>query len=131
MPFTTTVSGRHTAARTPVTLTPCRTPIRRPTINDIARAAGVSKGTVSRVINQHAAVAPGTRARLEAVMAELGYEPDPAAQHLSWRTGSTLGLSFASGTSLHSTYLVLFRSALEQYTAPLQGKCWNLRSSWL
>ncbi|MFC4452989.1 LacI family DNA-binding transcriptional regulator [Deinococcus sonorensis] len=90
----------------------------KPTIDDIARAAGVSKGTVSRVINQHSTVAQRTRARVEALMSEMGYVPDPAARHLSWRTGQTLGLSTLSGDPLLSPYQVLFRRALEQHTAP-------------
>ena len=90
----------------------------RPTINDIARAAGVSKGTVSRVLNGHSTVAVQTRAQVERVMSELNYVPDPAARHLSWRTGQTLGLSTLSGDPLLSPYQVLFRRALEAHTAP-------------
>ncbi len=91
----------------------------RPTIDDIARASGVSKGTVSRVINGHANVAALTRERVQEVMSRLGYAPDPAAQHLSWRTGHTLGLSLASDDPLLSPYHVLFREAVERHTAPL------------
>lgn len=90
----------------------------RPTINDIARAAGVSKGTVSRVLNGHSTVAVRTRAQVEQVMSELNYVPDPAARHLSWRTGQTLGLSTLVGDPLLSPYHVLFRRALEAHTAP-------------
>jgi LacI family transcriptional regulator len=92
--------------------------VTRPTINDIARAAGVSKGTVSRVLNGHATVAVRTRAQVEQVMNELNYVPDPAARHLSWRTGQTLGLSTLEGDPLLSPYQVLFRRALESHTAP-------------
>ncbi|WP_052016663.1 LacI family DNA-binding transcriptional regulator [Deinococcus sp. RL] len=101
---------------------------RPPTIDDIARAAGVSKGTVSRVINGHAAVAAPTRLRVQEVMARLGYAPDPAARHLSWRTGRTLGLSFAPGDPLLSPYHVLFRQALEEHTALLGVQLVNLRA---
>ena len=45
---------------------------RQPTINDVAREAGVSKKTVSRVINQSPLLNDDTRARGEAVIAELG-----------------------------------------------------------
>jgi LacI family transcriptional regulator len=90
----------------------------RPTINDIARAAGVSKGTVSRVLNNHSTVAARTRVQVERVMTELQYVPDPAARHLSWRTGQTLGLSTLVGDPLLSPYQVLFRRALEAHTAP-------------
>lgn len=90
----------------------------RPTINDIARVAGVSKGTVSRVLNGHNTVAARTRVQVEQIMSELNYEPDPAARHLSWRTGRTLGLSTLAGDPLLSPYQVLFRRALEEHTAP-------------
>jgi len=90
----------------------------RPTINDIARAAGVSKGTVSRVLNGHSTVAQRTRAQVEHVMSELGYAPDPAARQLSWRTGQTLGLSTLAGDPLLSPYQVLLRRSLEAHTAP-------------
>lgn len=100
----------------------------RHTIDDIAQAAGVSKGTVSRVINGHTTVAQRTRERVQAVMEELGYVPDPAAQHLSWRTGRTLGLSFAAGDPLFSPYHVLFRTAVEQHTAPLGIQTFNLQA---
>lgn len=55
----------------------------KPTINDVARAAGVSKKTVSRVINRSPMLADKTRARVEAVIAELGYVPDPQARALA------------------------------------------------
>lgn len=50
------------------------------TINDIARLAGVSKKTVSRIINNSPLVRPDTRARVEALMREVGYVPDPMAR---------------------------------------------------
>uniref|UniRef100_UPI0028114F97 LacI family DNA-binding transcriptional regulator n=1 Tax=Microbacterium sp. TaxID=51671 RepID=UPI0028114F97 len=54
---------------------------------DVARRAGVSGQTVSRVTNGSARVDPETRARVEAAMAELGYRPHRAARAL--RTGRT------------------------------------------
>jgi DNA-binding LacI/PurR family transcriptional regulator len=44
----------------------------RPTIRDVARAAGVSTGTVSNVLTGARAVAPATRRAIEAAIAELG-----------------------------------------------------------
>ena len=52
------------------------------TIADVARLAGVSPMTVSRVINASAAVAGATRDRVQAAMAELGYLPNYAARSL-------------------------------------------------
>lgn len=51
-------------------------------VQDIARRAGVSTATVSRVLNDSQLVRPGTRARVEAVIAELGYQPNILARNL-------------------------------------------------
>lgn len=99
----------------------------RSTIDDIARAAGVSKGTVSRVINGHRTVAVRTRHHVQAVMDQFGYAPDPAARHLSWRKGQTLGLSFGRFDPLLSPYHVLFSRALEARTAPQGVQLVNLK----
>lgn len=58
---------------------------KRPTINDVARLAGVSKKTVSRVINDSPLVKAETRARVNAIIAELGFSPDPQARELALR----------------------------------------------
>ena len=53
------------------------------TINDVARRAGVGKGTVSRVLNGGGRVSAATRARVETAIAELGFSPNYAAQSLA------------------------------------------------
>jgi LacI family transcriptional regulator len=59
------------------------------TIRDVAKRAGVSPMTVSRVINGGAQVSPGARARVEEAIAELGYVPSRLARGLSaQRTGT-------------------------------------------
>ena len=63
-----------------------------PTINDVARLAGVSKKTVSRVINRSALLSDDTRSRVETVIAELGYVPNPQARALALRRNFLLGL---------------------------------------
>ncbi len=63
----------------------------RATINDIARFAKVSKKTVSRVINDSPLVKPRTRTLVKAIIAELGFTPDPRARALA------LGRSFLIG----------------------------------
>jgi LacI family transcriptional regulator len=55
---------------------------RAPTIRDVADAAGVGIGTVSRVINGHANVGEDLRARVRAAIRQLGFAPDAAAQSL-------------------------------------------------
>ena len=69
-------------------------PGQRATINDIARLAGVSKKTVSRVINQSPFVKEGTRARIDAVIQQIGYIPDPQARGLAFRRSFLIGLVY-------------------------------------
>ena len=64
----------------------------QPTINDVARIAGVSKKTVSRVINQSPLLNGDTRQRVEKVIAELGYVPNPQARALALRRNFLIGL---------------------------------------
>ena len=64
----------------------------QPTINDVARVAGVSKKTVSRVINRSPLLGEETRARVEAVIADLGYIPNPQARALALRRNFLIGL---------------------------------------
>ncbi|MGD9100369.1 MAG: LacI family DNA-binding transcriptional regulator [Anaerolineae bacterium] len=63
----------------------------RPTIKDVAARAGVSRQTVSRVINDKAEVSPDTRARVLAVIEELGYRPNAAARSMVMGRTCTLG----------------------------------------
>ncbi len=63
-----------------------------PTINDVARLAGVSKKTVSRVINRSALLSEDTRTKVEAVISDLGYVPNPQARALALRRNFLLGL---------------------------------------
>lgn len=55
----------------------------RPTIRDVARQAGVSHQTVSRVINESADVLPETRALVEEAIKELGYRPSAIARSMA------------------------------------------------
>ena len=67
---------------------------RRPTINDIARLAGVSKKTVSRVLNNSPFVREETRLRVNNLMQEMGYTPDPQARGLAFRRSFLVGMIF-------------------------------------
>ena len=57
----------------------------KPTINDVARLAEVSKKTVSRVINKSPSLSPKTRAKVEQVIKDLGYVPNLQARALALR----------------------------------------------
>lgn len=64
----------------------------KPTINDVARIAGVSKKTVSRVINKSPLLNEDTRKKVENVIADLGYVPNPQARALALRRNFLIGL---------------------------------------
>ncbi len=67
-------------------------PVRGPAMVDVARLAGVSHQTVSRVINDHPRVSPETRQRVLAAMAELGYRPNRAARALARGRSDQIGI---------------------------------------
>jgi LacI family transcriptional regulator len=70
------------------------------TLEEIARLSGVSRSTVSRVINQQPNVSDEVRKRVEAVIEETGYQPNLAAQTLvskrSWMIGLVLPRSVST-----------------------------------
>lgn len=55
------------------------------TLKQIAKLAGVSCSTVSRVINKHPGVRSETRERVLRIIHEYGYEPDPVARSLAFQ----------------------------------------------
>ena len=63
-----------------------------PTVTDVARVAGVSRQTVSNVMNTPGIVKPDTRARVEAAITALGYRPHASARRLRTRRSSTIGI---------------------------------------
>lgn len=62
------------------------------TLEQIGERAGVSRSTVSRVLNDHPDVRPEVRARVEAVIQETGYQPNPAARALVSNRSGLIGL---------------------------------------
>ncbi|HUH55991.1 MAG TPA: LacI family DNA-binding transcriptional regulator [Rhodanobacter sp.] len=69
------------------------------TINDIARLSGVSKKTVSRIINNSPLVRKDTRDKVEALMREVGYAPDPMARGLAFRRSFLIGMVYDNPTA--------------------------------
>jgi LacI family transcriptional regulator len=61
------------------------------TIRDVAKAAGVSLGTVSRVLNQHETVSAEIRQRVERAIRSLGYTPNAVAQSMRSQHTRTVG----------------------------------------
>jgi LacI family transcriptional regulator len=64
------------------------------TINDIARLANVSKKTVSRVINDSPLVREQTREKVQLVISEHGFAPDPQARALAFRRSFLIALIY-------------------------------------
>lgn len=64
------------------------------TISDVARLAGVSKRTVSRVINNSAKVGKATRKKIQAIIDELNYSPNTQARGLASRRSYLLGMVY-------------------------------------
>ena len=62
------------------------------TIRDVARQAGVSVATVSRVLNNSALVSPETRETVMKAVAALGYRPNANAQALATQVSDTIGV---------------------------------------
>lgn len=65
---------------------------RRPTINDVARAAGVSVATVSKAVNGRYGVAEETVTRVLEIVAELGYESSLVASSMRSRKTGVIGI---------------------------------------
>ncbi len=89
---------------------------RRPTIRDVAAAAGVSHGTVSRVINGGHWVSPEARQSVERAIRETGYTANHAARSLA--TGRANSLAFLLTEPQHllfadPTFALLLRGATE------------------
>jgi LacI family transcriptional regulator len=70
-----------------------------PTIGDVARRAGVSRATVSRVLNEYPHVRPRVRATVQRAVHALGYRLDQVARSLTRRETQTLGLVVADITN--------------------------------
>ena len=66
--------------------------MKRVTIYDVAKEAGVSLATVSRVINGLEIVREGTRVKVEAAIDKLGYKPNAIAQGLALQKTTTIAL---------------------------------------
>ncbi|MDF2580982.1 MAG: transcriptional regulator [Microbacterium sp.] len=73
-----------------------------PTVEDVALAAGVSRQTVSNVLNTPGIVREKTRERVLQAISDLGYRPQVAARRLRTRRSSTIGIHldpYAGGIS--------------------------------
>lgn len=91
---------------------------RRVSMADVARVAGVSAQTVSRVSNGHPGVVESTRTRVLAAMTELGYRPNSAARALksgSFRTIGVILFSLATTGNVRTLEAIATSAAAEGY----------------
>ncbi len=83
--------------------------MKRPTIRDVATEAGVSRETVSRVINKKDRVAPETEAKVHAAIAKLGYHPNAIARSMA--RGRSKTLSFISSNLIDYTFACILHNS--------------------
>ncbi|MEV8448738.1 LacI family DNA-binding transcriptional regulator [Streptomyces parvus] len=84
------------------------------TLLDVARAAGVSKSTVSDALQGSGRVAAETRDRVRAVAAELGYRPNSAARRLRRASTGAVGLHLPATATRLDYYMNLAFGAVER-----------------
>jgi len=89
----TSGGGSSDSVRSAPTGDPRPAPGRGRTIEDVAALAGVSRATVSRVLNGSSQVLPPTRARVLAAAAELGFVPSLAARALAGGRGDRVAIA--------------------------------------
>jgi len=85
--------------------------VERPSIRDVARLAGVSVKTVSRVLNKHPYVSDATREKVEKAMETLGFRPSIAARILAGTNSGQIALIYDN----HSPF----------YIHQIQEGCWS------
>ncbi|MEO3745522.1 LacI family DNA-binding transcriptional regulator [Plantactinospora sp. B5E13] len=91
----------------------------RPTLEQVAEAAGVSRATVSRVINEVPTVDPRIRAAVERAIAETGYVPNLAARSLVTRRTDSMALIVSEAPG-HNGYEAPFLQRI--FTDPYIGR---------
>ncbi|MEV6012760.1 LacI family DNA-binding transcriptional regulator [Streptomyces sp. NPDC051976] len=91
-----------------------RRPVKRPTMKDVARAAGVSPMTVSRVVSGEAGVSPGTAARVEQAVRKLGYQRNDNARHLRQKNLGTSTIALVVDDLANPFYALMARSVEDE-----------------
>ena len=89
-----------------------------PTMQDVANAVGVSKQTVSAVINNKPGITRGTRARVLAAIRDLRYRPDRIARSLATGRTQTIALIVSD---ISSPFIARMAVVAEDRAHALQG----------
>src|SRR5690625_1329633 len=76
------------------------------TIKDIAKMAGVTPGTVSKVINGTGSISPKTIKTVKKIIQETGYQPSFSARSLATKKSNLLGLIYAGDINAEITHPV-------------------------
>ncbi len=107
------------------------------TLYDVAAVAGVSTATVSRVVHGQDRVAASTRAQVLAVIEQLGYVPNGAAQSLSRRRQQVIGLVCVERKApkrqydIESMSLLFYDEILRGVEATIRDRNWSLLITYL
>jgi LacI family transcriptional regulator len=108
------------------------------TLYDVARRAGVSIATVSRVLHGQDRVRDSTRARVRAAIEELGYVPDGAAQSLATSRKEVIGLVCVEHAQLtpnqydvESMSLLFYDEVIHGVEARIRERHWSLLITYL
>ncbi len=91
-----------------------------PTLEEVARLAGASRSTVSRVINNHPNVRPETRERVQQAIRQSGYRPHPVARSLVTKCTQIIGMAIPEAVTTLFTdpfFPLLLRGATETCNA--------------
>ncbi|MBN2739045.1 MAG: LacI family DNA-binding transcriptional regulator [Spirochaetales bacterium] len=89
------------------------------TIKEVAQIANVSKGTVSRVLNNEAGVGDANRERIQKIMKDLNFEPNEIARGLASRRTGNIGfiIPHEAGYYLSNNYWPILLSAITKQAA--------------
>ena len=105
------------------------------TLYDVAREAGVSTATVSRVVHGQDRVRPSTRRRVLEAIEALGYVPNSAAQSLAQRRNEVIGLvaveSRGPETDVEREGFLFIEEVLRGVERPLGEIGWSVLISFL
>jgi LacI family transcriptional regulator len=103
------------------------------TLYDVARHAGVSIATVSRVLHGQVSVREDTRARVRSAIDELGYVPDGAAQSLARSRKNVIGLAAVEHTGMkpdqydiESMSLLFYDEVMRGVELRIREQAWSL-----